>query len=174
MKRLVNQLGTWPLTSPGLFQETLDLESVLVNLSLVNVGPLLEIGVYIDLKNSSLFIPTVRFQTGLQTYIYLLHSLGTVQTMLQTSIWLLHSIGTVFTMLQPCICLSHSLNTVRTCCRHNNTFTTFIGQVSDHNILKHNDTCIYYIHLVGITPYCRYNNTCIYCGSWVGFRLTIL
>ena len=61
MKRLVNQLGTWPLTSPGLFQETLDLESVLVNLSLVNVGPLLEIGVYIDLKNSSLFIPTVRF-----------------------------------------------------------------------------------------------------------------
>ena len=61
MKRLLNQLGTWPLTSPGLFQETLDLESVLVNLSLVNVGPLLEIGVYIDLKNSSLFIPTVRF-----------------------------------------------------------------------------------------------------------------
>ena len=60
MKRLVNQLGTWPLTSPGPFQQTLDLESVLVNLSLVNVGPLLDIGVYEDDKNSSLFIPTVR------------------------------------------------------------------------------------------------------------------
>ena len=62
LKQLVNQLGTWPLTSPSPFPQTLDLESTLVKLSLINMGPLLNVWVDQDNTNSSMFITWVGFR----------------------------------------------------------------------------------------------------------------
>ncbi|KAK7093870.1 endothelin-converting enzyme 1-like [Littorina saxatilis] len=56
LKTLVDGYGPWPLTQPKQFRQHMDLESTLVDLAKIKLSPLLDVGVYQDDENSSMFI----------------------------------------------------------------------------------------------------------------------